>query len=70
MGALLNGRPAEVDTLADELAVVLGRSGRSVQHQGKPVTDPVEARQMLTEAIRGLMERRVPILRSLGILAR
>jgi len=70
VGALLNGRPAEVDTLADELAVVLGRSGRSVQHQGKPVTDPVEARQMLTEAIRGIMERRVPILRSLGMLER
>ena len=43
VGELLAGKPADVDALATELLGMLGRSGRSVQREGKPVTDPAEA---------------------------
>ncbi len=42
VGELLAGRTADVDPLAAEVLAVLARSGRNVQRDGKPVTDPVE----------------------------
>jgi hypothetical protein len=47
---------------------VLGRSGRSVQREGRPVSDPGEARQIVLDAIRGILERRLPVLQRLGVL--
>ncbi len=68
VGELLAGKPADVGALAGDLLALLGRSGRSVQRDGKPVTDAAEAKQVLTEAVAGLLERRVPLLRRLGVL--
>ncbi len=68
VGELLAGRTADADQLADTMLMVLGRSGRSVQREGKPVTDPVEARVIVLGAIRGMLERRAPVLRNLGVL--
>jgi SAM-dependent methyltransferase len=68
VGALLAGRAADVDPLATEVLAVLARSGRSVQQDGKAVTDPVEARQIISDAIRTMIEKRFPVLRRLGVL--
>ncbi|MEJ0017936.1 MAG: class I SAM-dependent methyltransferase [Acetobacteraceae bacterium] len=68
VGELLAGKPAEVGPLASEILVLLGRSGRSVQRDGKPVTDPAETMRIVTEAVTGMLARRVPILRRLGIV--
>ncbi len=68
VGELLAGKPADVGTLTAELVGVLGRSGRSVQRDGKPVTDAGETTRIVTEAVAGTLERRVPLLRRLGVL--
>ena len=68
VGALLAGEAADVDPLADQVQMVLERSGRSVQRDGKPVTDAVEARRIVTDAVRSVLEKRVPVLRRLGVL--
>jgi hypothetical protein len=68
VGELLAGKPADVGDLVAQLVGLLGRSGRSVQRDGKPVSDPSETMQIVTEAVVGLLERRVPLLRRLGVL--
>jgi hypothetical protein len=69
VGELLAGRPADVEPLATHVLTVLARSGRSMQREGKAVTDPADARQIVCDAIRTMMEKRVPLLRRLGVLA-
>jgi hypothetical protein len=68
VGELLVGKPAEVGSLTTEIVALLRRSGRSVQRDGKPVTDPAETMRIVTEAVVGMLERRVPLLRRLGVL--
>ncbi len=68
VGELLAGRPPETDALVTPLLAALTRSGRSVQREGKPVTDPAETMRMVSEAIDSLIEKRVPVLRQLGVL--
>ena len=68
VGELLAGRTADVDPLAAEVLAVLARSGRNVQRDGKPVTDTVESRQIVADAIRTMIEKRFPVLRRLGVL--
>jgi SAM-dependent methyltransferase len=67
VGELLAGRPADVASLAAELLAVLARTGRSVQRDGQPVNDPVEANRIMAEAIATIIERRLPMLRQLGV---
>ncbi len=69
VGELLAGKAAEVQPLAAELLATLGRSGRGMQRDGQPVSDPVEASRMMSEAIATILERRLPVLRRLGVLA-
>ena len=47
---------------------LLARNGRNVQKEGKPVTDPAEARGIVVGAIRNTLERRLPVFRSLGVV--
>jgi SAM-dependent methyltransferase len=68
VGELLAGRPADAGTLADELVAVLARSGRNVQRDGAPVTEPVEARRVVADAVHTMIEKRLPVLRGLGVL--
>ena len=68
VGELLAGKPADVGALASELLGILGRGGRSVQREGKPVTDAAEALRIVTDAVAGMLERRVPLLRGIGVL--
>ena len=66
VGELLAGKPADVGALASEVLGVLARGGRSVQREGKPVTDAAETLRIVTEAVAGMLERRVPLLRRSG----
>ena len=68
VGALLAGQKADAASLLANALAVLAKSGRSVQREGKPVTDAAEARQIVSDAIAGILERRLPVLRGLGVL--
>jgi hypothetical protein len=65
---LLSGRPADMESLTVSVLNGLERSGRTMQHDGKPVTDPAEKRAMAAEVVQRFLERRVPVLRTLGVL--
>ncbi|HTI81615.1 MAG TPA: class I SAM-dependent methyltransferase [Acetobacteraceae bacterium] len=67
VGELLAGRPADIASLAAELLAALGRTGRGVQRDGQPVTDPVDANRIMAEAIANILERRLPVLQRLGV---
>jgi SAM-dependent methyltransferase len=68
VGELLAGKPADAGALVGELVAILGRSGRSVQREGQPITDPAETLRIVSEAVVGLLERRGPLLRRLGVV--
>jgi SAM-dependent methyltransferase len=68
VGDLLAGRPADMDGLTTSVLTGLERSGRTMQRDGKPVTDPAETRTMAAEVVQRFLERRTPVLRTLGVL--
>jgi SAM-dependent methyltransferase len=68
VGELLGGRSHDVDALANVMVGTLARTGRSVQREGKPVTDPTETLRIVTEATRRSLETRLTILQGLGVL--
>lgn len=68
VGEVLRGKPAELDTLLGDLAGLLARSGRTMQRDGQPVTDPAEAHRMMADLVTRFLEQRVPLLRGLGVL--
>ncbi len=65
--ALLAGT-TEVSALVDRVLVHLAATGRSVVREGKPVTDPAQARTEMTGTITRILADRVPIYRRLGVL--
>jgi len=68
VGELLAGKPVDINAIATEVLGALARSGRSVQREGKAVTDAAETIRIITDAVANMLERRVPLLRRLGIL--
>ncbi len=68
VGELLAGRQPDANALATSILASLARSGRSIQREGKPVTDPAETTRIVGDAVNNMIEKRVPLLRSLGIL--
>jgi len=68
VGDLLSGRPEDMDSLTASVLSGLERSGRTMQREGKPVTDPAEIRTMAAEVVQRFLERRTPVLRTLGVL--
>jgi hypothetical protein len=67
-GELLAGKPEDLEALITELLAVLGRSGRNVQRDGHPVTDPADRRHIVAQAVATILEKRLPVLRRLGVL--
>ena len=67
-GELLAGKPADPAALAAELLALLARGDRTMQRDGKPVTDPAEARRLAADLVRQFLDQRVPVLRGLGVL--
>ncbi len=61
------GGSMELDTLTDRLMVTLAQAGRSVQRDGQVVTDAMQARAVLRESAKAVLESRLPMLVRLGV---
>ena len=70
LGDLLSGNSDDTESLRASVLSGLLRSGRSMQRDGKPVTDPAEMQVMAGEVVQRFAERRMPVLRAMGMLAR
>jgi len=68
VGELLAGKPAELESLTTAVLGMLEQSGRAVQRDGQPVSDAGQARTIVMDVLRSMLERRVPMLRGLGVL--
>jgi len=68
LGDLLSGLPATLPNLTLAVTSGLERSGRKMQRDGKPVTDPAETRTMAAEIAERFLHRRIPLLQMLGVL--
>ena len=68
VGAILDGRSASVDKLTDHVLAQMERGGRITRRDGKPVTDPLEARRLTEDLVRSTLDRRARAFRLLGIL--
>ena len=68
VGQLLAGRPADIGPLTTDIVAILARSGRAVHRDGRLVTDPADVRGIAEAGVTACLERRVPLLRRLGIL--
>lgn len=68
VGALLDGTPPAIPDLAEEALRRLARGGRTMQRDGQAVTDPADARQMVSGVISGMLERRLGLWRAVGML--
>ncbi|HEY0184306.1 MAG TPA: methyltransferase regulatory domain-containing protein [Rhodopila sp.] len=62
----LSGRPMEIDGLTDRVLAALTRAGRSVQRDGKPITDFAESRAMVRGSLVGIIGQRLSVLARLG----
>ncbi|MBV9756390.1 MAG: hypothetical protein JO047_04990, partial [Alphaproteobacteria bacterium] len=49
---------------------ILGRSGRSMQENGQPVTDPTEALRIARGVVDEILQRRLPLFQRLGVVAK
>jgi SAM-dependent methyltransferase len=65
---LLAGRPSDMASLTVFVLDALERTGRAIQREGVPVTDPAEKQSMAGDVVQRFLERRVPLLRTLGVL--
>jgi SAM-dependent methyltransferase len=68
VGDLVSGQGADMDSLITSVLTGLERSGRAMQREGRPVTDEAEKRAMAAEVVQRFLERRTPVLRTLGVL--
>lgn len=68
LGDLLSGLPADMESLTASVLSGLEHTGRTMQRDGKPVTDPAEIRAMAAEVVQRFLELRTPGLRTLGVL--
>jgi SAM-dependent methyltransferase len=64
----LSDRSMEIVGLTDRVLAALTRAGRSIQHDGRPVEDMVQARVLVRESVERTLERRLPLLARLGVL--
>jgi len=68
VGELLAGMQPNLPNLTLAVTSALQRSGRNIQRDGKPVTDPAEIQSMAGDIAKRFLDRRIPILHLLGIL--
>jgi hypothetical protein len=65
----LVGRSMEIDGLTDRVLAALTQAGRSIQRDGKPVGDMVQAHALVRASVTGILERRFPLLWRLGVIS-
>jgi hypothetical protein len=68
IGQLLDGTSREPDALIDGVLNDVARSGRSLLRDGKPLQNAAENRVLVGETVRSVLARRLPVLRSLGVI--
>jgi hypothetical protein len=68
IGRLLDGGSHDPEALIDGVLNDVTRSGRSLLREGKPLSDPAETRVLVGETVRGVLARRLPLLRGMGVL--
>jgi SAM-dependent methyltransferase len=68
IGQLLDGTSRDPDALIDGVLNDVVRSGRSLLRDGKPLQNPAENRVLVGETVRSVLARRLPVLRSLGVI--
>jgi len=68
VGDVIAGLPTDLPNLTRSLLSGLERSGRKVQRDGQPVSDPAEIRTVATDLVERFLNQRLPVLRTLGIL--
>jgi SAM-dependent methyltransferase len=68
IGQLLDGTSRDPDALIDGVLNDVARSGRSLLRDGKPLQNPAENRVLVGETVRSVLARRLPVLRSLGVI--
>ncbi|MBV9757607.1 MAG: class I SAM-dependent methyltransferase, partial [Alphaproteobacteria bacterium] len=59
------GKPADAAALTSDVLEILGRSGRSMQENGQPVTDPTEALRIARGVVDEILQRRLPLFQRL-----
>ena len=69
IGQLLEDPARPRDALIDATLNGLTRSGRSLQKDGQPLSDPAAAHALMAEVVRAVVEDRLPLLRTLGVVA-
>jgi SAM-dependent methyltransferase len=67
-GELLAGRAPAAGALSEAVLAALARTGRHVQAEGQPITDPERARESVGAIVASVLSDRVPALRRLGVL--
>jgi SAM-dependent methyltransferase len=68
IGRLQENGAREPAALIDEVMNDVVRSGRSLLRDGKKLEDPAEARAMIADSVRGTLDRRLTLLRALGVV--
>jgi SAM-dependent methyltransferase len=68
IGQLLDGASRDPDALIDGVLNDVARSGRSLLRDGKPLANPADNRVLVGETVRSVLARRLPVLRSLGVI--
>jgi SAM-dependent methyltransferase len=67
IAARLAGR-TKVAELADHALASLAAGGRSLVDDGKPITDPLVAREKMVKIVEGFLENRLPLLERLQVI--
>jgi SAM-dependent methyltransferase len=65
----LSGALMEIEGLTNRVLTALTQAGRSIQQDGKPVQEMARARELVRESVKLTLERRLPILERLGVIA-
>jgi hypothetical protein len=68
VGRLLDGGSREPEALIDGVLNDVIGSGRALLRDGQPLDAPSEARTVVGEAVRGVLARRLQLLRGMGIV--
>jgi hypothetical protein len=68
IGEILSGPTTDPVGLTAAVRAALTHRGLSVQQDGQPATDPVEAAHIVTDALRTVVGRRLPILPRMGVV--
>ena len=68
IGHLLDDASNDPERLIDAVLTDVVRSGRTLLRDGQPLKDPADARVLIGENVRGLLERRYQLLRDKGVI--